>query len=132
MHRTKTVVVALAAAAALLTASGTATADGSTPAPSASVPGDGAQALCKRVPKIDKRIDRALKRLNGTNKTRGSVARLEQRVAAARTAGHDTIETYLTNKLTFRKTLAPTLEQRKTDLAEVKKWCAAHDNGASA
>lgn len=132
MHRTKTVVVALAAAAALLTASGTATADGSTPAPSASAPGDGAQALCKRVPKIDKRIDRALKRLNGTNKTRGSVARLEQRVAAARTAGHDTVETYLTNKLTFRKTLAPTLEQRKTDLAEVKKWCAAHDNGASA
>ncbi|MER5434036.1 hypothetical protein [Streptomyces sp. NPDC002588] len=132
MQRTKTVAVALTATAALLTAAGTATADDTTPTPSATVQGDGAQVLCKRAPKIDKRIDRALNRLNGPADARGSIARLEQRVAAARTAGHDQIETYLNDRLTFRKSLVPMLQQRKKDLAQVTTWCAANNDGASA
>jgi hypothetical protein len=132
MKRAKTIAVALTTTAALLTAAGAATADDASPSPSATVQGDGARVLCKRAPKIDKRIDRALTRLNGPADRRGSIARLEQRIAAAKTAGHDQIETYLNDKLTFRKALVPMLQQRKKDLAQVTTWCAANNDGASA
>jgi hypothetical protein len=144
MRTTRTAIAAGAALAALLTAAGNAVADtgtGSTPsgtpsaAPSAGAKakkaptGDGARALCKRVPKIDTRINRELKRLNGPATERGSVARLEKRVANSKTAGDTAITTYLNDRLTFRKSLLPTLNQRATDLAGVRTWCAANDNG---
>ena len=72
---------------------------------------------------IEARIDRALKRLNGPATELGSVARLQQRVDNAKTAGHTAIETYLNNRLTFRKSLIPMLTQRNTDLDAVRTWC---------
>lgn len=138
MRTTRTAVAATAAVAALLTAAGTAAADTATPSgtpsaqPSAAAKaptGDGARALCKRVPKIDTRISTALKRLSGPVTERGSVARLQQRVTNAKTAGHSEIETFLNDRLTFRKSLVTTLTQRSTDLAGVRTWCATHDNG---
>ncbi|MEV5124603.1 hypothetical protein AB0K49_17710 [Streptomyces decoyicus] len=125
----------VAAATALLGLAGTAAAD-STPAPSASASaksgaGDGAQALCKRVPKIEKRIHRALQRLQGKAGRRGSVARLEKRVEKAKAAGHTEIANFLDHKLTHRKSLVPTLQQRQKDLAKVATWCRTHHNGAS-
>ncbi|MGW7486164.1 hypothetical protein [Streptomyces sp. NPDC054786] len=123
----------VAAATALLGVAGTAAAD-STPAPSASAKtrtGDGAQALCKRVPKIEKRIHRALHRLQGKAGARGSVARLEKRVKKAKAAGHTEIATFLNHKLTHRKSLVPTLQQRQKDLAKVATWCGTHHNAAS-
>ncbi|WP_055585360.1 hypothetical protein [Peterkaempfera griseoplana] len=130
-------VAAAAAVAALLVASGPATADTApqSASPSAGAtahaPGDGARALCRRVPGIEKRIDRALRRLDGKAGRRGSVARLEKRVLAAKQAGHTEIATYLEHRLTVRKSLTPTLRQRRADLAEVAKWCGAHSGGAS-
>ncbi|WP_255951984.1 hypothetical protein [Streptomyces odontomachi] len=101
-----------------------------TPGTEAHAPsGDGAHALCKRVPKIDHRIDRALKRLNAGQKVRGSIARLQRRVDNADKAGHDAVKTYLDDKLTFRKSLVPTLHQRQKDLDDVKTWCLSHDDG---
>ena len=138
MHTTRTALAATAALAALLTAAGTAVADSGSstgtssakPSATAKAPkGDGAHALCKRVPKIDARISRELKRLNGAATERGSVARLEKRVANSKTAGHTAITTFLNDRLTFRKSLLPTLNQRATDLAGVRTWCAANDNG---
>ncbi|MYX35825.1 MULTISPECIES: hypothetical protein [Streptomycetaceae] len=130
--RHRTTVVALATVVTLLGLAGPATADGKgTPAPAATPTGDGAKGLCKRAGKIDARIDRALKRLNGPVTRRGSIERLEKRVANARAAGHDEIETYLDDRLTFRKSLLPTLEKRRTDLARVRSWCDSHDNGAA-
>ncbi|WP_377272657.1 hypothetical protein [Peterkaempfera sp. SMS 1(5)a] len=130
-------VAAAAAVAALLVATGPATADTApqTASPAASAKahgsGDGARALCRRVPAIEKRIDRALRRLDGKAGERGSVARLEKRVAAAKQAGHTEIATYLDHRLTFRKSLAPTLQQRREDLAKVADWCSAHSGGAA-
>ncbi|MGP3949763.1 hypothetical protein [Streptomyces sp. 7N604] len=133
--RTRSVAVALAAlttTGVLLGVAGTAVAgggDGGTPSASAARTadgegaGDGARALCKHAPKIDKRIERALHRLSAGAAKRGSIARLEKRVANAKAAGHDEIETYLNHKLTFRRSLVPTLEQRQKDLTEVRKWC---------
>ena len=130
--RHRTTVVALATVVTLLGLAGPATADGKgTPAPAATPTGDGAKGLCKRAGKIDARIDRALKRLNGPVTRRGSVERLEKRVAGAKAAGHDEIATYLNDRLTFRKSLVPTLEKRRTDLARVRSWCASHDNWAA-
>ncbi|MET7761984.1 hypothetical protein [Streptomyces sp. NPDC005336] len=137
MHRGKTVVVALAATAALLGPVGLAAADGSAPASAPAAThgkgaGDGAKALCKRAPKIDKRIHRALKRLKGPATVRGSVARLTKRVEKAKKAGHTEVATFLGDKLTFRKSLIPTLEQRQKDLTKVQKWCTARGEGSAA
>ncbi|WP_406442322.1 hypothetical protein OHB14_25460 [Streptomyces sp. NBC_01613] len=130
VRRRRTLLVGLAAAALLATGTGVAAAE-STPAPAATPTGDGAKALCKRAPKIDHRIDRALKRLNAGAGKRGSIARLQQRVDNAKAAGHDEIATFLQDRLTFRKSLVTTLKQRKTDLADVTTWCKDNDEGAS-
>ncbi|MFF7154554.1 hypothetical protein [Streptomyces sp. NPDC008139] len=150
MRPTRTAVATAAALAALLAAAGTAVADATSPsaAPSAdpsaapstdpsaaprtpkvhkTPTGDGARALYKRVPKIDARIDRALARLNGPATERGSVARLQKRVDNANTAGDTAVATYLKDKLTFRKSLVPTLSRRSTDLDAVRTWCGTQD-----
>ncbi|MEU1622110.1 hypothetical protein ABZ479_33030 [Streptomyces sp. NPDC005722] len=130
--RHRTTAVALATVVTLLGLAGPATADaGAGRTPAAAPTGDGAKGLCKRAGKIDARIDRALKRLNGPATRRGSIERLEKRVANARAAGHDEIATYLDDRLTFRKSLPSTLDKRRTDLARVRSWCASHDNGAA-
>ncbi|WP_405591833.1 hypothetical protein [Streptomyces sp. NBC_01190] len=130
------VTVAAAVAAALLTVGGTAAADTATPqaAPSktAKAPtGDGARALCKRLPKTEARIDRALRRLNGPATVRGSVARLQRRVDNAAAKGHTAVETYLKDKLTFRTSLVPTLNRRSADLATVRTWCGTQAAGGA-
>ncbi|MFF2362784.1 hypothetical protein ACFVU0_08715 [Streptomyces sp. NPDC058122] len=122
-------VVALMAVGALLGGAGAASADGTGTHPSGAPTGDGAKGLCKRVPKIDRRIERILGRLNGDASQRGSIARLEQRLADAKSAGDTRIETYLDHRLAFRRSLVPTLESRQKDLADVRKWCASHDDG---
>ncbi|MBD3007152.1 hypothetical protein [Streptomyces sp. 5-10] len=139
MHRGKSVLVACAATAALLGPVGIAAADGSvsatTPAAAPSAKGakgagDGSRGLCKRAKKIDKRLDRALKRLKGPATVRGSVARLAKRVERAEKADHTEVQTFLNHKLTFRRSLVPTLEQRQKDLSKVQKWCAARGEGS--
>jgi hypothetical protein len=136
-RRRRTLLVGLAAATLLVGGTGAAVAEtSSSPTPAATAApapkGDGAKTLCKRVPKIDRRIDKALKRLEGGAGVRGSVARLQQRVDNAKKAGHEEIATYLQDRLTFRTSLVTTLQQRQKDLAGVKTWCAAHDNGKAA
>ncbi|MFJ2199217.1 hypothetical protein [Streptomyces violaceusniger] len=139
MHRGKSVIVACAATAALLGPVGVAAADGSAPASTpAAAPsakphkgaGDGSQGLCKRSKKIDKRLDRALKRLKGQAAVKGSVARLAKRVERAKKADHTEVETFLNHKLTFRRSLVTTLEQRQEDLSKVQTWCASRGEGS--
>lgn len=129
MPSTRKAVVSLVAVGTLLGAAGAASADTASPAPSGAPKGDGAAALCRRAPKIDQRIDRILDRLHANASQRGSVARLEQRVANAKSAGHTEIESYLNDRLTFRRSLIPTLEARQKDLSQVEKWCGANNNG---
>lgn len=105
-------------------AAGVGAAAGCSAAPSA------AQVLCKRVPKIEKRLERALNRLGADATRRGSIARLAKRVENAKTAGDTEIETYLNDMLTFRRSLVPTLEKRRKDLTAVKTWCKADNNGS--
>ncbi|MGW1887022.1 hypothetical protein [Streptomyces sp. NPDC001970] len=130
MTTAKTAALAFTAVAALLATTGAASADTGTPSPASTPTGDGAKALCKRVPKIEKRLERALDRLGGDATQRGSISRLEKRVENAGKAGHTEIETYLNGKLTSRRALVPTLEKRRKDLAAVKSWCEANSDGA--
>ncbi|MFJ1702875.1 hypothetical protein [Kitasatospora sp. NPDC088346] len=112
---TTAAVASLAVAGALLAAA---------PAQAAPTPkGDGAKAICKRLPKTEERVTKALERLNGDAGTVGSVARLEQRVNNAKSAGHTEIQTYLNDRLTFRKSLVTTLQTRQNDLKAVAAWC---------
>ncbi|MFG1806706.1 hypothetical protein [Streptomyces sp. NPDC049040] len=134
MRTTRTAVAVTAAAAALLTAAGTAAADTATPKPSASAPatgkaptGDGARALCKRLPQVDAHIDRALARLNGPATERGSIARVQQRIANADAKGDTAVSTFLKDRLAFRQSLLPSLNKRSTDLGAVRTWCGTQD-----
>ncbi|WP_405552754.1 hypothetical protein [Streptomyces sp. NBC_01171] len=124
---TRTLLAGLATAALLAGSAGAASAADASPG--AKPAGDGARALCKRAPKIDQRIDRALKRLDAGKARRGSVARLQQRVDHAKKAGHTEIATFLQGRLDTRESLKRDLEQRKKDLAGVKTWCAKNDGG---
>ncbi|MER8012706.1 hypothetical protein ACIQ7S_07170 [Streptomyces griseoluteus] len=126
-RRTRTLLAGLAAAAVLAGSAGAASAADATQGAKPS--GDGAHALCKRAPKIDKRIDRALKRLDAGKARRGSVARLQQRVDNAEKAGHTEIATFLQGRLDHRESLKKDLAERKKDLAGVKTWCEKNDDG---
>lgn len=127
-RRTAAVIGAVALAGALLSAA-PAQADAGSPAPAKtakSAPkGDGAKAICKRLPKTEARVSAAINRLGGDATVLGSVARLEQRVANAQTAGHTEVHTYLDDRLAFRKSLLPTLKKRQDDLKAVSTWCSA-------
>ncbi|WP_018544525.1 hypothetical protein [Streptomyces sp. LaPpAH-108] len=126
----RTLLAALATAALLAGSAGVASAADATPIPKAAGPtGDGAQVLCKRVPKIDRRLHRALKRLDAGTARRGSVARLQQRVDNARKADHSEVAGFLQDRLDFRTSLRTNLEQRQKDLNSVKDWCAKNDDG---
>ncbi|MER8182236.1 hypothetical protein [Kitasatospora sp. NPDC094015] len=118
-----------AAAAATLALAGILLA--AAPADAAPTPtGDGSKAICKRLPKTQERVGKALERLNGDAGVLGSVARLDQRVTNARTAGHTEIQTYLNDRLTYRKSLLTTLQTRQNDLKSVATWCAAQSPAA--
>lgn len=124
MNRTAAAVAALAATGALLAAA--------SPAGAAETPrSDGAKAVCKRLPATEARVAKALKRLGGGVTVAGSVARLEKRVAEAKSAGHTETAAYLGDRLTFRRSLVPMLETRQTDLKAVAEWCAARDGAAA-
>ncbi|MET8691266.1 hypothetical protein [Streptomyces bauhiniae] len=127
---TRTLLAGLATAALLAGSAGAASAADASPG--AKPAGDGARALCKRAPKIDQRIDRALKRLDAGKARRGSVARLQQRVDNAKKAGHTEIATFLQGRLDTRESLKKDLQDRKKDLAGVKTWCAKNDGGKQA
>ncbi|MFD7019467.1 hypothetical protein [Streptomyces sp. NPDC059928] len=121
---------ALAAAAVLTVTAPSAFADSTPSKTAASAPTtDGAKGICKREPKTEARIERALNRLDGGATTLGSVARLQQRVDNAKKEGHTAIATYLDHKLSYRKSLVTTLQQRQKDLKDVATWCTANNNG---
>ncbi|WP_333778203.1 hypothetical protein [Streptomyces sp. IBSBF 3136] len=128
-RHTRVLLAGFAAAAVLAGTTGAAAAD-TTPAPGPT--GDGARALCKRVPKLDRRIERALKRLDAGAGRRGSVARLQRRVDNAKQAGHTEIATFLQDRLDFRKSLATNLKQRQKDLNDVRTWCRDNGGGKAA
>jgi hypothetical protein len=133
MRPRKTVVISLAVAA-LLGVAGTAAAESTTtaasPKPAATAMKDGTNKLCKRAPKAEQRIERKLKRLEGSGK--GSIAQLEKRAATAKAAGHSAVAKYLDDELSFRKSLVASLQQREKDLAKVQSWCATVKDGHSA
>ncbi|MEU0935380.1 MULTISPECIES: hypothetical protein [unclassified Embleya] len=79
--------------------------------------------ICKRVPAIDTRLGKAIDRLNGGADAKGSIAHLQARIATADKLNRPAVKTYLNDKLTTRQRLLPELQQRRTDLANVKTWC---------
>ncbi|WP_329485407.1 hypothetical protein OG618_02215 [Kitasatospora sp. NBC_01246] len=92
---------------------------------------DGTKSVCERLPKIKEHVDKAIERLNGDATVTGSVARLQQRVTDAKSAGHNEIYTYLNDRLTFRKSMLPTLQTRQSDLKAVATWCAGQPRSSS-
>ncbi|MFI9272834.1 hypothetical protein ACIGXM_19225 [Kitasatospora sp. NPDC052896] len=90
---------------------------------------DGAKGICKRVPKLQLRIENAITRLNGPDTVAGSIARLQVRVNDAQNAGQTAIYNYLNDRLTYRKSLLPTLTTRQSDLNAVATWCSSQGLG---
>ncbi|MFE2288670.1 hypothetical protein ACFXDJ_31445 [Streptomyces sp. NPDC059443] len=120
-NRTTAAAIGTLALAGALLAATPALAVSAKPAPK----GDGSKAICKRLPDTEKKVANSITRLSGDATVPGSIARLEQRVADAKAAGHTEIYTYLNDRLTFRKSLLPTLKGRQNDLKSVSTWCAA-------
>ncbi|MEW9517706.1 hypothetical protein [Streptomyces tubercidicus] len=92
--------------------------------------GDGAKRLCHRVPRLEKRIDRRIKRMEGSVGTRGSIKFLEARIANAKKADHTAIATFLGDRLTTRKSLLANLKKKRPDLKDVATWCEKNHGGA--
>ncbi|MEU7062484.1 hypothetical protein [Streptomyces sp. NPDC046161] len=128
-HRRTAAAIGAVALTGALFAAAPAQADAGAPGASASPKsapkGDGAKAICKRLPKTEDRVNAAVTRLNGEATVSGSIARLEQRVNNAKAEGHTEIYTYLNDRLTARKNLLPTLQKRQADLKAVSTWCSA-------
>ncbi|MEV6048625.1 hypothetical protein [Streptomyces xanthochromogenes] len=122
---------ALAATAVLTVTAPSAFADSAPAAAATAKPpaSDGAKGVCKRESKAEKHVDRALNRLDGGATTVGSVARMQQRADNAKKEGHTAIATLLDHKLTYRKGLVTTLQQRQRDLKDVAAWCSSHNGG---
>lgn len=89
--------------------------------------GDGAKVLCKRAPKIDKRIDKIQRRLDGGLRTRGSIDRLEKRVENARKAGHGPVADFLNGRLEDRRGHKGDLKDREDDLKKLRAFCATFE-----
>jgi hypothetical protein len=131
--RARLAAVGLAVAGTLLAGGPAFAASGGAASPAAHAPkGDGAHVLCLRVPKLERRIERALDRLQGGVGVRGSIARLEARVDNAKKLDHTAIATYLQDRLNTRKAMVGVLQQREADLKGVQTWCGANDNGKGA
>ncbi|MCF3147491.1 hypothetical protein [Streptomyces platensis] len=139
MQRPKTavagVLAGLALAGSLLATAGPANAAGTdspASAPAATAPKTGhkghGKSLCERVPHIEKRLNKALDRLNGDARTRGSIARMEARVKKAHAKGHEEVATFLQDRLTHRKELKPDLTRKLRDLKAVATWCEKKDD----
>ncbi len=92
---------------------------------------DGAKVLCRRVPRLERRIERAIRRLDAGVGTRGSIARLQQRIDNANDENHAAIAKLLGDRMTHRKDLLPNLTQRQSDLKDVATWCKANHNGTA-
>jgi hypothetical protein len=92
---------------------------------------DGARGLCRRVPRLQTRVDKAIKRLDAGAGTPGSIARLQDRVDNATKENHAAVAKLLGDRLSYRKSLLPNLEQRRTDLKSVADWCLKTRNSTS-
>ncbi|GFE15019.1 hypothetical protein Sgleb_30660 [Streptomyces glebosus] len=116
----------LALAGSLLTTAAPANAAGNdAPAASSSSSADRNHhgGLCSRVSKVDQRLARAIKRIDGDEQTRGSLARLEKRLKNARAKKHDEIATFLQDRLATRKARRPALVRQRAELKDVAAWC---------
>ncbi|MGC0415993.1 hypothetical protein [Embleya sp. AB8] len=87
-------------------------------------------AICKRIPTIDTRLTKSIARLSGDAKVNGSIAHLQARIAQAEKSNRPAVKAYLNDVLTTRQRLLPELQQRKTDLANVKTWCDTQPSAA--
>jgi hypothetical protein len=110
-----TLITATVAAGLLLTGAATATAQTDEPV-TITLSAEQVQHLCeKRIPKIEKRADRLLTRINGDESVRGSAAWLRARAAKERDAGRETSAQLLEEKADRRL-------GRVDDLTKVKQW----------
>lgn len=87
------------------------------------------QKLCARVPNAVIRTQNLEKRLAGSASTKGSLAWLQAKVAAAEAANRTELATVLKNRLAFRTELAEFLPQRLALLQKAQSTvCAAAAN----
>jgi hypothetical protein len=106
-----------AAITAGLALTGTATAAAQTDEPvTITLSAEQVQHLCeKRLPKVEKRVDRLLTRINGDAQTRGSAEWLRAKAATEREAGRETSAELLDERADRRL-------GRVDDLTKIKQW----------
>lgn len=104
-----------AAVTASLVLTGTATASADEPV-TITLSAEQVRFLCeKRLPKIEKRVDRLLTRINGAAEVRGSAEWLRARAGTEREAGRETSAQLLEERADRRL-------DRVNDLTRIKQW----------
>jgi hypothetical protein len=83
-----------------------------------------AARLCKRVPRVQERLDQLLERLQADSETRGSVAWPTAQAEQARTKGHDDLAMFLEHRATIRIERIDVLNARADALDDAASWCA--------
>ena len=79
------------------------------------------QAMCARVPDVQKRIAAALARIQGGSDVRGSVAWLQARAADQRAAGHSDAAKRLDDRATLRSDRVAELTKRADRLTAAER-----------
>lgn len=82
-----------------------------------------AELLCGRVPLLSARTEQILTRLEGGERVRGSVARLELHIEQADGLGRDDLADHLRARLEIRRQRAAILPQQLDLLAAAQQTC---------
>ena len=84
------------------------------------------QRVCNRVPRIELRMDRVLRQLDGDETVRGSLAMLEDRQATAEEDGREDRATVLANRLAARTRGRKLIMDRQDEVATLRQMCIDH------
>lgn len=82
--------------------------------------------MCHRVPRIERRTEQMLERINGDETTRGSLVWLDARSAQARESGHPDLASVIDSHRAIRAAAVPLLEVRQTEMAKIRDICIDH------
>ena len=115
----------LGTATAALAADGSPSPSPLKPTASKRILGQRAKRVCKREPRVAKRVDKLIARFSGDATTRGSVLWLKARADKVR-ASDAQLASIIDSRAQIRQSRINTLKLRQGELAKVASWCSTH------
>lgn len=101
-------------------------ADDSTTPPSGGKAEQRLEKACARIPDVEARVADRIAHLQGDATVKGSLAWLQAQIDKATAKGRTQLVTVLQNRLDLRTQLLDLLQQRQSNVAELKQICLDH------